>query len=55
MNKIFSSIAIAALSALSGSAFAVIPAPEIDGSNTAIAIGLTVGALALVKEVCRKK
>lgn len=54
MNKISSVISFAALALISNSAYAI-AVPEIDGSNAAIGIGLTVGALALVKEFCRKK
>lgn len=42
------------LTLLSSTAHAT-PVPEIDGSNAAIAIGLTIGILALVKEHRRKK
>jgi len=54
MNKMFSVFSIGVLSLISSSAFAI-AVPEIDGSNAAIGIGLTVGVLALVKEYCRKK
>ena len=54
MEKLWSVLSVAALTVISGSAFAI-GVPEIDGSNAAIGIGLTVGALALVKEFCRKK
>lgn len=54
MNKMFSVLSVGVLSLMSSSAFAI-AVPEIDGSNAAIGIGLTVGVLALVKEYCRKK
>ncbi len=54
MNKLFSVFSVGVLALISSSAYAV-AVPEIDGSNAAIGIGLTVGVLALVKEFCRKK
>jgi hypothetical protein len=54
MNKLSSVISFAALALISNSAYAI-AVPEIDGSNAAIGIGLTVAAVALVKEFCRKK
>jgi len=54
MNKMFSVFSVGVLALISSSAYAT-AVPEIDGSNAAIGIGLTVGVLALVKEYCRKK
>ena len=54
MNKVSAVISFTALALISNSAYAI-AVPEIDGSNAAIGIGLTIGALALVKEFCRKK
>jgi hypothetical protein len=43
------------LTMLSSKAHAIVAVPEIDGSNAAIAIGLTAGVVALVREYRRKK
>lgn len=49
-------LAIACITFLSGNAYASTePVPEIDAGTAAIAIGLTVGILALIKEHRRKK
>ena len=55
MYKLFTVVSVGFLTMISSSAFAAVVVPEIDGSNAAIAIGLTVGALALIKEYSRKK
>jgi hypothetical protein len=41
---------VAALLLLSGNAHAVVGVPEIDGSMAAIALGLTAGMVALIRE-----
>ena len=46
---------IGVLSMLSGTAHATVPVPEIDGGMAVIAIGLTVGIVALIREHRRKK
>ncbi|MEN8106959.1 MAG: hypothetical protein ABFS22_03030 [Pseudomonadota bacterium] len=58
MKKLISvSPIIVLLSLLSGTAHALLTprVPEIDGGMAAIAIGLTVGIVALVREYRRKK
>ena len=51
----FSVSAVGCLLALSGSALARPEVPEIDGSMAAIAVGLTVGMVALMRERRKNK
>ena len=59
MKKLISTSSLAGLLALlSNTAHAageIIPVPEIDGAMATIAIGLTVGVVALIREYRRKK
>ena len=58
MNKLISTTSLVGLLALlSNTAHAAgeIPVPEIDGGMATIAIGLTVGVVALIREYRRKK
>ncbi|MDB4575681.1 hypothetical protein N9112_01850 [bacterium] len=54
MNKIRSLSSIGLLALISSPVYAI-AVPEIDASNAAIGIGLTIGALALIKEFRSKK
>jgi len=56
MKKVlsFSATTVASLLFLSGNAYAV-AVPEIDGSMAAIALGLTAGTVALIRERRKRK
>ena len=55
-KQISVSLIIGLLTVISGTAYAAAPpVPEIDAGTAAIAIGLTVGIVALIREYRRKK
>lgn len=55
MKKLFSSTPLIALFALVSSNAYAVAVPEIDGANAAVALGLTAGVIALVREYRRRK
>ena len=55
MNKMFTVVSVAILGVMSSSAYAVNVVPEIDGANASITLGLTVAAVALVREFRRNR